>query len=200
MIIYHHPTETTPPAWLTGAENVTTRPCEGGCLFGVGDHYLLGLDGRDGAKPLADGWSVWVNGGIDPYELARPCAWAAVAAAIDLHHRAWAVPVVLGATGKPCIRVAYGDDFLPDLTPEQQRIIDIAQVARAALEAAYSGEHRVPLDQRTACAWAAEALAITNAVTVQVIRRLSILDDALVAGTLLALTSYRVPEVAGGPE
>lgn len=199
MIIYHHPTETTPPAWLAHAEDVNVRQCSDGCLFGAGPTYLLGLDGRDQARPLADGWSVWVNGAVDPYALAHPCAWAASAPVIDLQGRAWAAPVVLGANGKPCIRVAYGDDWLPDLTPQQQRIVDIAQVARAALEAAY-GEHPVALDQRAACAWAAEALTVTNAVTVQVIRRLSLLDDALIAGTLLALTSYRTPEVAGGGE
>ena len=200
MIVYHHPAQATPPAWLDGAADVTTCSCHDGTLFGAGPAYLLGQAGRPNAKPLDDDWTVWLNGEIEPAFLVRPCPWADLEIAADIRCRSWACPVALTEGGKPAIRANYGDDWLPDYTPEQERLLAVASAARSALEAAYTGSHRTPVDQRAACAWAAEALSVTNALTVKIIRRLSLLDDALVASVLLHLTGFRLPdEVAGGP-
>ena len=200
MIVYHHPTQATTPAWLDGGADINSAVCQDGILFGAGPSYLLGQAGRASAKPLDDEWTVWLNGEVEPAFLVRPRAWVDMEIATDMHGRSWACPVAMTTGGKPAIRANYGDDWLPEYTEEQQRLLAVASAARAALEAAYTGDHRHPIDPRAACAWAAEALAVSNLLTVKIIRRLSLLDDALVAGVLLHLTGFRPPdEVDGGP-
>ncbi len=92
--------------------------------------------------------------------------------------RWWACPVILDADGRRAFRVAYGDNWMPALTPEQERAEAIAREARAALT---GGQ-----DPGTAvgCQWAAELLAMTHHLHPRVIAALHLMDDMLMAETL----------------
>ena len=164
----------TAPPWCAGADDLQRTVCESGDLWGIGDAALLGNAGPWCA--VGDGYSVAGESG--PGELRRPETWADVAHAIDGKGQWWAVPAILNERGARGFRVAYGLDWMPALTVQQERLEQIAKSARHALT---TGED-VPMP--VACQWAAELLSATHYVSPQVLAAMRALDDMLVAQTL----------------
>lgn len=188
MIVYHDTTpdtRDTPPPWLVGAHDLHRRDAQGGRWWGVGAHpWLVGPQDTTW-HDLDDGWRCCLVGDLDPVALRRAQRWCDTEPAVDLHARRWAAPVILGDDGQPVFRVAYGEDFLPALTPEQQRAQEIAKAARQALS---SGGIDGPYARR----WAAGLLEITHHLHVQVIGKLTLLDDALVLSVLQPAAGKRL--------
>lgn len=154
--------------------------------WGIGDAYLCGP--QDGAKPimLDDGYEMVVLKDFDPRPLAINQRWCPTTVVADLHARVWVVPMVLSQHGDRKFSTAYGGDFLPLLTPVQDKCEKVAHAARSALIAAANGEQAVPMSM--AARWAAELISAVNHVTPQVLAFAGLLDDALIGGTLYQAT------------
>lgn len=168
-----------PPSWLVGAANLHRRPHRDGELWACGD--ALYLDDAGPWRDVGDGYAV--AGPVEAWGAYRKGeSWADFEPVADLRGRLWMAPRVLDATGERVFRVAYGPDFLPELTPEQYRMLDIAKAARDALTAGQTGVQDVPM--QTACRWAAELLGVAYHLPVPAVAALAILDDALSVGVL----------------
>lgn len=174
----------TPPDWLVGAPDLVVRESVGGRYWAIGEAYLCGPQERNKWVDVGDGFSATIVGALDARPLTRAQRWCETVCGPDLQSRLWTIPTPLALDGSRTFRVAYGADYLPALTPEQQRTEDIARAARGALIAA--GCNDEPLPMRIACAWTAELLSITNYVTPKVLGELGLIDDVLVAATLYA--------------
>lgn len=192
MILYRHPSSVRPPPWLAGAANLMHREDRGmGFVFGLGEPYEFGIF-PPGASALADGWECALVGDLDSRRLQRRMAGQPVVEAYDMHGRPWAAPMMMAVDGSRAFQVSYGPGFLPRLTAAQAELFDFAAHAKAELPRLIGDPAaRVEL-MPTACAWAARALAYVNHVTPEVVEQLGLLDEELVAGVLVTLTSYNV--------
>lgn len=188
MICYFHPNATQPPAHLVGARDLCARPTvDGGVILGIGPSYLCGGDPKDGID-LEDGWKVWVNGEIDTYHLYRQTRGQPVVPIEDTKGRAWAMPMILNASGGRVFQVGYAGGWKPVLTPIQHTMMEMAASAAAVL-ASLSGETHSDEDMAAACTMSATAMTMTNHLTVEVIQKLGIMDDRLAIGGLVAMIS-----------
>lgn len=197
MIVYHHPTEFKFPSWLAGGRDVICRPAinNGGYFFGIGPHYLCGKSTESEPVDLGDGWTAWINGEIKPYMLQKQMKGQPLMPVEDSKDNVWYVPVILGPKGDRGFQVKYGPDFLPLLTEEQEIILTLAKEARVFLPR-ITEDTSCPTDEdmRIACTWAAKFLSYTNNINIECFGKLGLMDDALVIGTLMAVSCYSIRE------
>lgn len=201
MILYRRPGEhaATVPPWLEGwrtespAVQLCQRDTSGGAIVGVGVSYLFDEPANPRAwRDIGDGWEAALHGLLEPRWLLRQQAWCDIADVSDLTGRRWAVPIILGTNGGRAFRVAYrGRDFLPDLTDEQQRAMDVAKTAREAFEAILD-KKGPDVEIAAACAWAAALIPMAMHVAEGALVELGIVDDVLAVGTCQAATSVRL--------
>jgi hypothetical protein len=169
----------TPPPWLAGAENLHRRQSRCGELWACGDALYLTDAGP--WRDIGDGYEV--SGPVESWEDYRKREdWAEFDIVTDLRGREWAAPRVIDAAGDRVFRVAYGPDFLPELTAEQYRMLDVAKAARDALTAGAAGTQDVPMT--IACRWAADLLGVAYRLPVPAVAALAIMDDGLAAAVL----------------
>jgi hypothetical protein len=176
-----------PPPWLIGGQDLIQRQGRDATLWALGDPITLGPDGD--WRPLGDGYEVC--GPVEQtsdYERGMP--WLTCVPVEDMHGRTWLAPRVLDAAGERVFRVAYGPDFLPALSPQQYRLLDIAKAARDAMAAGESGTQDVPMS--TAARWAAELLCAAYHLSPESIAALEILDDLLIAAVIGAAIGLSV--------
>lgn len=147
-----------------------------GHVVGVGDPLVWSPPRR--WQSVADGWEVSIVPGakISPSALARVQIWCDVSAVEDLQRRPWFAPSIRRKGGGRAFRVAYGRDWLPELTPDQRRAEEIC----AAVQDAIGQETPMTV----ACQWAAELLTMTHHLTTEAFAALALLDEPLVVGTL----------------
>lgn len=146
-------------------------------MVGVGDALAFPTPRR--WADLDGGWKVGLNSPrFDPRALVRSQGWADLNIARDMHGREWYVPVVRSAKGGRAYRVAYGRDWLPELTPEQARADEISEAAVSAILG--GGEFGMSV----ACQWAAELLSMAAHITPEVIAALVLMDDTLTVDVL----------------
>lgn len=174
------------PPWLDGAEMLQRREAKAGRLWGCGDPYLMDIHPTADWHTLDDGWKCAQIDGPDSGRLHRDQKWTPTTTVADLRGNLWLVPQILNANGERQIRMTYGDDWLPRPTDLQVRCTAIAIAAREALKAQSLGGDGVPM--ANACQWAAELLCAVNHVSISVIQKESLLDDALVGGILMQAT------------
>lgn len=168
-----------PPPWLAGADSLHRRPSRDGELWMCGDALYMTDAGP--WRDIGDGYQV--AGPVESWEDYRTRAdWAEFDTVTDLRGRKWAAPRVIDAAGDRVFRVAYGPDFLPELTAEQYRMLDVAKAARDALTAGERGTQDVPMN--VACRWAADLLSVAYRIPVPAVAALAILDDGLATGIL----------------
>ncbi len=183
MILYRHPIQTdgTPmaPPWLEGAAVVSVET-QTHRMSGIGEAYQAG-DRAVGWVEVGDHWEAQRVLPDLPIILQRKLNWALSKVVADAEGREWQVPVILTPKGNPAIITAMGKDWLPVYTAQQQRLLSVAQAARAALET-----REVPT--AAACQWAAEALEAANHITVAVIQSCQMMDTHLAQNVLLAMT------------
>ena len=173
----------TPPAFLAGAVDLLQVEDRKGLhrWWGIGNAHLVGPDGKE-FRELSDGWSVAITGLINPADYRRDIRWASCADAEDTRGRAWRAPRILSEGGERIILVTYGRDFLPTMTPEQARAVEVASAARlAVLSAMESGG---VVDFSLGARWAAELLAITHHLSVECLAVIGVLDEQLILAVL----------------
>lgn len=199
MIIYAdtRPLERqVPPPWLVGAHDLHSREGLGVPFrwWGIGSPWLLGEQPTAAWHDLPDGWRCCQlpedDGHRAPPAPVRRQLWCDTGMAVDLVGRVWAAPRILAPDGSVIYRFAYGLDWLPLLTPDQQRADDVAKAARAALLAAKAGGPQP--DVRTCCQWAAELLSRTHHIEVPVLAVEGLIDDNLVTSTLSMSTGVPI--------
>ena len=184
MILYRQATaQPVVPAWLEDAEGVVHRCTEAGGVVGIGDPLYFNPPER-GWKPIGDGWETALVGKLDPALLTRRQRFYDLRPVEDLTGRQWMAPVILREDGERAFRFAYGADWLPALTPEQERAEAIAKAARAGI---MGGGDGVPW--QAACQWAAELLCLTAHITPMAFAAHALVDDMLVPSVLSAATS-----------
>jgi hypothetical protein len=179
VITYLDTTHTSAcPPWLVGAQSIATAEGPHGRLWGAGDPWLLRCTMAD---PEMDGdWRCRWDG--VPEQL-RKHLWAEPVPVEDLQGRKWRAPKILTSSGERAFSVAYGRDWLPALTPAQERALAIAKAAKTAFDGA-----DYP-DQPTCCQWAAELLTVCHHIPVDAVGACAIMDDALVIKILAAATA-----------
>jgi hypothetical protein len=188
MILYRHPivAEGTPsaPPWLDGAQAITHSESQTHRLAGIGEAHQMG--DRPGAAwvDVGDGWEAIRVLPDAPIQLHRRLSWARSRVVADAEGRQWQVPVILTAMGSRAVIAVMGDDWLPAYTPQQERLLAVAEAAKGALDA----RDTAPLDVAACCQWAAEALEAANHITVRVIQRTRCMDQHLALNVLLAMT------------
>jgi hypothetical protein len=160
------------------------RETDKGHIVGVGDP-LVWTEPRRWVE-IEDGWSVALVPGItfDPRHLVRLQGWADVLEVCDMQRRAWHAPVIRRKGGGRAFRVAYGKDWLPALTPEQERA---EEICRAALDAA-----NLETPMSVACQWAAELLSMTHHLTPSALAALALVDEVSAVGTLQVSASLEI--------
>lgn len=188
MILYRHPLVSTgtpsAPPWLDGApaithsENLTHR------FAGIGEAHQMGDRPAAAWVDVDDGWQALRVLPDLPIQLHRRLSWARTRVVADAEGRQWQVPVILTAMGYPALIAAMGDNWLPAYTPQQRRMLAIAEAAKAALDA----RHVIAPDMAACCQWAAEAMEAANHITVTVIQRTLCMDAHLALNVLVALT------------
>jgi hypothetical protein len=177
----------TPPAWLVGAANLQRRDLgEGATAWAIGEAYLVG--DRTDWRPLADGYDVALLSPFNPQDITRDQRWARTCDATDLQGRTWSAPVISGPDGTRHFAVAYGEDYLPALTPDQLRAVAITQAARDAL----LSDNDAGMDMSMACRWTAELLTLTHHLTMEILGKLCLIDDALALSVLGIATSQKL--------
>ena len=193
MIVYEeHPASESgnPPEWLEGAEELQRREGPGKRWWGIGSGAMVGP--HEGAKWMAvgSGVSAVLLRGFDPLTLAKRQSWCPVRHVADLKGRMWLAPCLLNAEGERQFNVSYGDNFQPDLTPEQTNAENIAKAVRTAINHANatSDTEHLGLPIEMACKAAAVALSLVNHVPFEAFAPLRLLDDALIAGVLYAVS------------
>lgn len=177
-------TRQTPPPWLVGCADVLRVEDRTGAhrWWGVGNAHLIGP--RDDYLPLSDGWLVALAGDLSPQIYRRTLRWCRTTEVEDTQGRTWTAPTILNAAGERVILVSYGRDYLPVLSADQARAVEIATAARQQLLAAHDlGE---AIDFSVAARWAAELLALTHHLSAEVLAVLAVLDEALILGVLSA--------------
>ena len=169
------------PEWIAEWQPVAGhalchRDTEAGHIVGVGDPLLF----RPAARwfEVDQDWEAALVGKEpNPGVLARSVIWCDVRPVQDLAERVWMAPVILTEKGERAFRVSYGSNWLPSLTPAQERAEKIAKAARDALAGGGA-------NMAVACQWAAELLCVTYHLHVNVISNLALLDDRLVPEVL----------------
>lgn len=175
-----------PPAWLAGARNLHRRASVMGELWACGDALYLTDAGP--WKPIGDGYEV--AGPVESWDdYRRADSWFNTEDAHDMAGRAWAIPRVLDENGDRAFRVAYGADFLPELSPEQYHVLEVAKAAKDAIDASTRGVQDAGV--QAACRWAAELIARAYHLPVPAIAALCILDDDLATGALSVAIGMR---------
>lgn len=195
MLLYRdtlHGSRRDPPPWLVGVADVHCREGARGRLWGAGDGRVVGE--QQHWLDLDDGWQCSAVGKAEPETCRREIAWADCGKVLSLAGEVWSAPILLTSDGNRAFRVAYGDDWLPALTPEQERAEAVANAAREALLRAVPSEDNPGegLPMRVACQWAAELLSLAQGVTPQIIARLRVMDDRLAVGALMVATGMKV--------
>jgi hypothetical protein len=192
------------PPWLADfrpadamAAELCRRDTEHGHLVGIGNPLIFDEPPAEAFCDLDDGWRVALVGGVDPLQILRRQEWCRSRRVESLDGRRWQPPEILGADGVRDFLVAYaGRDFLPRLTPTQQRC---EEVAKAAREMILGGGG---IDMQPACRWAAILLSATHHVSPDCLAVLGLIDDRLAIGTLEAATSLSLkreaPAMAAG--
>jgi hypothetical protein len=198
MLVYRDTkatTRKTPPPWLDGAADLLEVADRQGKYrwWGIGNAHLIGE--RDDWRTLDDGWEVAAAGKPDPRQFRRVMRWCRTVQVKDTRGMEWTAPVITDSRGNRLILVSYGPDYLPALNPAQQRAWEIVQAARehfAAVQSVDEAEMDMPL-----CAhWAAELLALTHHISMEVIGVLRLLDDALILEVLSAAVGGTIREAA----
>lgn len=184
----------TAPPWLAGAADLCEVQSKDGSkrYWGIGNPHLVGE--RNDWQDLDDGWQVAIADAIDPQRFRRELRWCRTNQAEDTIGRVWSMPCILNEQGDRCILVRYGKDFLPSLTPEQSRAVEIAKAARDALTCAVDGGE---LDMAIAARWTAELLALSHHVSVEVIGALCFIDDSLILSALSAAVGLPLKKKEG---
>ncbi len=198
MIVYLHASQQpiTPP-WLVdfapapgSAVCLCRRETEHGHLVGIGDPLIIDCPPMRIFAEVGDGWQAAVLGAVGAEHLARRPRWCRTGSVTSLSGETWQAPVILGPEGERAFLVRYaGRDFLPVLTPEQERCELVAEAARAAIP---SGIDMGP----EACQWASVLLAAANHISAEAIAELGLLDGQLVAevlATALSTTGAYLP-------
>lgn len=189
MICYHHPTSTSPPDHLIGGKSLVRRTDKDGFLYGMGQACFLG--NKNNVVQLSDGWTAWINGGVEPLNLVRDNTWLRKTMVRDLNGDLWFTSVVLNTEGKRDFKVKYGADFKPSLTVEQSSLLNRANTVREMFSAAMSSESEPDEDERAAFAFhAAHFIAAANHITVEVISKLGLSDEDMVLQTIVAALSH----------
>lgn len=176
------------PPWLSdwtprpGRASLCHRDCEDGHLVGVCEDVVFKPANR--WHEIDSDWSVGrVSGSkVNQDALIRDILWCDIQAVRDLKDNVWAAPVILTAGGSRAFRTAYGTDWLPALTEDQERAERIAEAARDEFLRAEGSSLEMPV----ACQWAAELLSITYHLHPRAIAALAILDERLVVEVLKA--------------
>lgn len=177
------------PPWMAGASVHCMEDDQRGHLYGIGDRYLLGPgDAATRWDPVGDGYDVRLVPPLYPAAFLRPQLWCDMLPAKDLERRLWAAPVILTRQGERAFRVAYGPDYLPALSPTQDRALAVAREARLLLQ---ESAKRGGLDSTLAARYTAELLSRTHFLAPAVIGALRLLDDALILDTLAIAAGFR---------
>ncbi len=170
------------PIWLEGAQELCERLGDGCTYYAIGDPVLL--------SPPADGW-VQVADGIDAAAIGAPLSHPIVreipGMRMDVARNAsggtMACPVVLTQDGARAFVAPIGDDYLPALTHEQERMLSVANAARDALTAAAETDEGA-LDSAAAGRWSVELLCYANHINPGTLIGLGLLDEAMVVDAL----------------
>jgi hypothetical protein len=187
MIVYrdNKASKRQTPPWLVGASDLIIREDTANFdikYYGIGPAHSVGAG--DKWTDLGDGYDARIVGELSSYLLTRHLPFVPVSEAMDMMGRGWHVPQVLNED-VPLIIPTYDDNYLPVYNTEQQRIIDIAKAARAALR---SGG----VDMSVAGRWTAELICCANHISEKALLRLNLLDNALVLTTLQVATGCDV--------
>lgn len=188
------------PEWLDGAPDLQRREGPGKRWWGIGSGAMVGPHENAKWSPIGSGMSALLIRGFDPLTLAKSQQWCPTTAVADLKGRLWRAPCLLNEKGERQFFVSYGgDSFEPDLTPEQINAEKIAKAVRDAINAANatSETENLGLPIAMACRAAAVGLALVNHIPYEAFAPLRLLDDALTAGVLYAM-SGKTPRLVGG--
>jgi hypothetical protein len=171
----------SPPPWCDGAADLVSRSDSAGTLWAIGDPLLVGP--QRSWIDIADGWDGCVLPPLDPAILVRRqlVETYEMAECKDLSGRRWFVPILLDESGRRAFRVQRGRDWLPALTPEQDRCLAIAHEIRDCSE----------LPVEIACQYAAECISLANHVSPLVMAALGLMDDCLAIGSVIAVASRK---------
>ena len=172
----------TPPPGVDGVADLLCVECREGKhrWWGIQHAHLIGP--RTDWIDLDDGWQVAVVDKITPQTFRRDLRWCRTVTVEDTAGRAWAAPVILSEAGDRIILVAYGRDFLPVLTPAQERAAAIATAARQQLLAAQ--EMGDGIDFTVGARWTAELLSLTHHISMETLAALHLIDEALILAVL----------------
>jgi len=199
VILYAHPSESVPPAWLRGADNLCQRKTREHLVYGIGIPACLS-EPPPSAVDLEAGWKAWVNDdGLEPERLHRSLGWTRSVDAEDQDGRIWSVPMILSEDGRRAFQVSYDDNFQPVVAPGRQLLLDYAQEARNVLVGHFRAKTLSDLPMSACAKWAAAFLEAGSFVSVCCLGRLGILNDRLVLETLMAATSLDVGVADVGP-
>ncbi len=204
MIVYLTRGAPRVPPWLADFKppgsslvQLCRRETRHGHLVGIGNPLLFAEPPVETFCDLDDGWRVAQVGDVDPLQILRRQEWCRSRRVESLDGRRWQPPEILDADGERCFLVAYaGRDFLPRLTPTQERCEEVAKVARQMILGGGG------IDMQPACRWAAVLLSATHHVSPECLAELGLIDDRVAVGTLEAATSLTLkrlaPAMAGG--
>lgn len=152
-----------------------------------GEHRIVGVCGQwdmgipDGPwEPHSAGWEACKVREPNLDDLVRlNSKWQCHTVACD--GRDWFLPAVWKHDGKRAFKVSYGGpDFLPKLTPEQERI--------EAIAAAIKGDDGSDMSLRAR--WAAALISLTYSLSPQTISMCDFLSEDLIDHTLCAAIGY----------
>jgi hypothetical protein len=172
----------TPPPWMEGARDLASVVCHHGIIWSCAEPALITGDGP--WSDLADGYAI---GGkaeeADLDALTRAATCYTTADVVDLRGWIWQAPLVINEAGERQFAVGYGDDWLPVLTTEQEKAVQMATEARLAFGQQLVGAGE-GVNMRAGCAWTAHFLCLIYHLTPQILAKLRLIDDALVLQTL----------------
>ena len=186
-----------PPEWLDGAEELQRREGAGKRWWGIGSGAFVGPQDGKWSRLDANTSAILLRG-FDPLTIAKRQSWCPTTTVADLKGRLWRAPCLLSDKGERQFFVEYGDDFAPFLTPEQENAEKIALAVRSAINAANASAEteNLGLPVAMACRAAAVALSLVNHIPFEAFAPLRLLDDALTAGVLYAI-SGKTPRLVG---
>ncbi len=198
MIVYLTRGAPRVPPWLADFKppassmvQLCRRDTRHGHLVGIGNPLLFAEPPLEDFHELDDGWRVAQVGDVDPLQILRRQEWCQSRRIESLEGRRWQAPVILDADGERAFLVAYaGRDFLPRLTPMQERCEEVAKVARQMILAGGG------IDMQPACRWAAVLLSSTHHASPDCFAELGLIDDRVALGTLESGTSLTLKRLA----
>ena len=141
-----------------------------------------------------EGWQCALVG--EPTAPARTQRWADLVAVEDLGGRPWLAPCIIKPDRSRAFRVRLGgENYTPQLTPEQDQAADVAMAARDALCAdALSGDE---ISMSVGCRWAAVLLCVGHQLHPSVVQALAITDELLTTGVLVVAAGYHQDKAHG---